>query len=255
MPEVKKLFRELWFELFKIILLDNFFNAAIVFLGIYFIISFFAWNVWIALLPAMIVFTGLVVYDIKHIRLKYVEDRNLPIQEILRTARDNLNESNVMLFALFEELVDKMKKVTSTSLVDFKLVSVKVGIIAALSFMIVLTAPFTVNLDKVNVPLDKFKIFFGGDTISIGDELDSVEFSDDRGLYGDKSVAVLGVNVYDLELGGGKTVYEEEESARDARNYDFPVEAFAAAESFSDEKQPKEMQLAKQYSLEIVRLR
>ncbi|MAE13387.1 hypothetical protein CMO92_02370 [Candidatus Woesearchaeota archaeon] len=255
MKQIKRLFRELRFELFKIILFNSFLNAVIIFIGIYFIISFFQGSVFIAAVPALCYFIAGTLYDMKHIRLKTIEDHNVQIKEILRTARDNVNEKNVILFALFDELINKIKSVSTGSLLDFKSVIGKVLIIATLSTFVLITSPYSIDVKKIDLPFGGFDIFVGGERFDAGKEIEDVDFSDDSGLYGKKSVAILGTDTLDLQLGGGETIFNEEKANRDARNYDFPVDAYAASESFSDEKQPKEMQLAKEYNLKILGLK
>ncbi|MFB6147760.1 MAG: hypothetical protein ABEJ66_02640, partial [Candidatus Nanohaloarchaea archaeon] len=55
-------------------------------------------------------------YRTEHYRLEIYEQKNPQLEEVLRTARDNLDRQNIVSQALFDDLLDRARKVTSESI-------------------------------------------------------------------------------------------------------------------------------------------
>jgi len=99
-------------------------------------------------------------YRSKQYRLEIFEEENPELREILRTARDNLDNQNIVSQALFEETLEKARKVTSESIIPAKEIIYKTLAVGFLSFLTVMSglADFQVGgegTDILNNPQDQ----------------------------------------------------------------------------------------------------
>lgn len=78
-------------------------------------------------------------YRSQQYRLEIYEDENPELREILRTARDNIDRQNIVSQALFDELLDKARKVTSESIIPAKEIIYKTLAVGFLSFLTVMS--------------------------------------------------------------------------------------------------------------------
>lgn len=75
----------------------------------------------------------------KRYRLEIYEQKNPELEEVLRTARDNLDRQNIVSQALFDDLLDRARTVTSESIIPSKQIIQKILAVGFLSFLTVLS--------------------------------------------------------------------------------------------------------------------
>lgn len=85
--------------------------------------------------------------------IEIYEEENPELREILRTARDNLEKQDIMSEALFDELMDRSRKVTSDSIVPSRRIVQKIFLVGALSFLTVLSGLTDFQLARDNKDL------------------------------------------------------------------------------------------------------
>lgn len=194
MQPIRSMFNEVQYELVKLILLNVFLTSTIMFLVAYLVAFFFQMPVWYALILAFVYFVIILFYEIRQITITSVEKNNPELREILRTAKDNMGEDTLMAHALFFEVLDKMKRVSSGTFLDFKKLMMKLGTILVLSIVLVSLSFFGTNIARFDNPLEKpisaFNRFLGAVT---GQEPDAsgVDLAQDD-IFGEARMANLG---------------------------------------------------------------
>lgn len=82
-------------------------------------------------------FFGDLFYRVRNYHLEIYEEQNPELQEVLRTARDNLDKSSIASQALFDELMDRARSVTSESIIPSQEIIKKIIAIGVLCFLTV----------------------------------------------------------------------------------------------------------------------
>lgn len=82
-------------------------------------------------------FVGDLFYRVRNYHLEIYEKQNPELQEVLRTARDNLDKSSIASQALFDELMDRARSVTSESIIPSQEIIKKIIAIGVLCFLTV----------------------------------------------------------------------------------------------------------------------
>lgn len=82
-------------------------------------------------------FIGDLFYRIRNYHLEIYEEENPELQEVLRTARDNLDKSSIASQALFDELMNRARAITSESIIPSQEIIKKIITIGALCFLTV----------------------------------------------------------------------------------------------------------------------
>lgn len=72
-------------------------------------------------------------------RLEMYEEENPEFKDILRTARDNIDEQNIVSQAMFDDLIDRARDVTSESIIPNQQIIKKIVIVGGLSFLTALS--------------------------------------------------------------------------------------------------------------------
>lgn len=183
MKSIVYLLKELKYEVVKMVFLNTFLDMALLFLGLYLIfILLHFYPIFMALIPALIVFVVILRRRLNRFGLKSVEDKNPDIKEILRTAADNIDEDNFVVHQLHIELIRKMKNVTSSSFIKLGEVSTKIGVTLALSFFVIFLSAnniYIVDLNKIFIdtfiPTQKGKEGFGEDIYGDKTELEQID--------------------------------------------------------------------------------
>lgn len=194
MQPIRSMFNEVQFELVKLILLNVFLSSIIVFLIADFVALIFSMPIWYVVILSVIYFIITFVMEVRKISVHYVEQKNPELREILRTAKDNMGEDTIMAHALFYEVLEKMKRISSGTFLDFKKLVLKIGAIFVLAIILVSLAFFNVNIakfeDPLSVPLRAIGGFFGKLT---GQDVQAADKATDD-VFGDPSMAKLGNN-------------------------------------------------------------
>ncbi len=195
---------------------------------------------------SMFFFLGDLVYRIQKYRLEIYEEKNPELREVLRTARDNLNQQNIVSQALFDDVLDRARAVTSESIIPSKTIIQKILVVGTLSFLTVLSGIADFQLQE-----DGGELLPGGDALS---QLITGEGGDD-GFELENSSQIFGetteIDSSDLDLefnitGSGES--EEGETDFSAR-----VQGESVLD-VSGQSLTQDLELAKQYNLEIKEL-
>jgi hypothetical protein len=205
MDRIKSLFTEVKLEMLKVAFINSFLDAIMLFLIIYFGVSFFNLKLlYIVLIPgaiALIFFFISMSRSIKKMRLKQMEDANPQVKEMLRTCHDNMSQDNIMMAALFEELKGKMKTVSTGNLLDSKRIIVRVISAVVIVFLIVFVSALSIDFKKIDIPFDKLRFMIPSKSGEFAEgNLAELAFNETDVIYGDASVAKLGNDQVDLNM-------------------------------------------------------
>jgi len=259
MKTIKKLFREVQFEVVKVAFLNSFLNACLVFFSLYLIMTLVDINFTYAVVFSLLFFVADFINLKSKLGLKSVEETNPVVKDMLSTAYDNQEEKNVLVLGLFYDLVKKMKKVSAGSMLDSSLLFKKVLAITILTFAVVFVASLEIYVGNINIPLNKIGgdigSFFGGPGQTKNTSLEVLGFNDTTGLYGDESLAKLGKEELNLNINPSisELDFNKEKDLED-KQFDmntFPVEPSVQSSDFGENDIPEEAELAKAYNLEL----
>jgi hypothetical protein len=194
MQPIRSMFNEVRYELVKIILLNVFLSTIILFLIADLIALIFNMPLWYVVAAALLYFVIMMIAEIRKISIHHVEQKNPELREILRTAKDNMGDDSLMAHALFFEVLDKMKKVSSGTFMDFRKLMIKICAIFVLAILLVSLTFFNINISKFENPLDGPMRAVGGFFGKItGQQPDASGVEDaTNDIYGDPEMAKLG---------------------------------------------------------------
>ncbi len=234
MNDIFKILREIRLEMFKVVILESFLDATLLFMGTFLIFSLFNFYPSLAIIPAVIFLGYLIFTRMRKFRLKNVEDRNPIIREMLRTAADNANQDNFVIRALNTELIKKMRSVTSASFMKLNRVIFKIGGIAILSVLIIYISTMQIRL------LDMDKILHPNFNPNAKEGSLQDLFGDKEVLpqLGNKAVSIK-LNPLSYEVNIDKI---SDAKPKEFRN-DFPQEIVAVQEKSYDENIPRQQQI------------
>ncbi|MBW2996729.1 hypothetical protein KY349_00140 [Candidatus Woesearchaeota archaeon] len=255
MADVKKLFKELHIEVLKISLLHASADSIIFFMVALNITTLLDVRFYFALTAALLFMLGDVMYRMKKTTLKDIEKKNPQVDDILRTAKDNTDESSFMVLAMFEDLIQRMKSVSAASILNQKNLMLKIVFVCALSFSVIIVAANNIHVPKSMFDPDTYYQWFS----SPGKErLDfyTIEFNEsDELIYGEARLAKLGNRTIELHITPSinemsfAAVKDPEE--KEFERGTFPTEIAAVSDASSEEKLPKESKIAIAYNLKL----
>jgi len=101
-----------------ILFFDSFITAFLVFVGLYFLFTFFRVDVIAAIIPVVVIFLISFIRKIRQNRIKEIEKNYPDLKEMLRTSRDYQNKQNSVTLALHTQVINKVNKVDINSLLD-----------------------------------------------------------------------------------------------------------------------------------------
>lgn len=255
MVNVKSLFAELYYEVFKISFLHAFTDSVIFFMLSLNITTLLDVKFYFAIVAAALFMMGDVLFRMKHTTLKQIEDKNPQIRDILRTAKDNLEGNDFMILAMFEDLIQKMKSVSSGSILNQQKLFIKMVIVCALSFLVIMVSANNIHVPKSVFDPDTYYKWFANPG---NRHLDfyTIEFNDtDDLIYGDPSLTNLGNETLELHINPSineisfQNIMDPEEKEFEAGT--FPTEISAVSDASSEEKLPKESKIAIAYNLKL----
>lgn len=195
---------------------------------------------FLAILTGMF-FLGDLYYRMKNYRLEIYEEKNPELEEVLRTARDNLDQQNIVSQALFDDLLDRARTVTSESIIPSKKIIQKILVVGFLSFLTVLTGitGFQIQEDGGDL-LPSFKSV--SDAIT-GKDDDGFELKNSSEIFGDEQEIDPADMQIDFNItGSGESVPGEMEGA--SRRGELVLDNTLTGLE-------EDLELAKQYSLAI----
>lgn len=250
---VEDLLRQLKREFIKVNILQSILDGLVFFLVTNFVLFLFDINIFTSieniypLTGLTIIFTGAdLIYRARKYRLEIYEEKNPELHEILRTARDNLDRQNIVSQALFDELLEKSRRITSESIIPTKQIVYKILGVGFLSFLTVMSgiADFHLLEDGTDLmePPEQIQ-----DLIN-GDEDDEFELQDDSGIYGESSD--IDSSNLDIDFNVNGTGQAEEGNFnpnQEPSQQELVLDV--SGKSLNDD-----LELAKQYSIEAKRI-
>jgi hypothetical protein len=254
MNDIKRLFAELNQEIFKISLLQSFTDTIIFFLVALNITTLLRVKFYFALGTAFLFLIGDVMYRMKKTTLDQIELKNPNVRDILRTAKDNENRNSFMILAMFEDLIQRMKEVSASSILNQRKLLIKTLIVCLLSFSVIMTSANNIHVPKSVFDINNYYNWFSKPG---QDRLDfyTIEFNDTEGLYGNPEMAALGNRTLEIQISPSvneisfEHVKEPEE--KEFERGTFPSEVAAVSDTSSEEKLPKESKIAIAYNLKL----
>jgi len=254
MLNFRKVIREINRTLGLLLFFEVILNSIIFFLVVYLMLSLLNLYPNLAFIPTALFFLIKLYLNSRIDKKRMVEKEYKPLEEKLRTAADNMNESNPVIDELQEEVVHELKNVGISSFFNMRSVTMRIFLTMVLAFAIVFST--TLNLYVVDVT----KLF--------NDAVDAVsgqgkriidtpigELNQTNDIYGKSSLAMLGNQNLNIQI---KPV-NYEVSVRDSGDVEqkqfqemFPKDAFVEQASAYEEKIPEEQQeLVKSYFNEL----
>jgi hypothetical protein len=194
-----KLVNEINKTLNEIILFETVIHTILLFLIVYLFLSLFNLFPIGAAVPAAVYFLMAMRMKMKKNKIKMVENKYDPLKEKLRTAADNVDLESPVVDELQNEVIREMKHVGIAEFLQTKNISYKVFAAIFLSFIIVFTSTF-------NVQLIDLKTLFGTlpeiiEYLPIRKSPNAfVEVNTTEDIYGDSSLAVLGNKELDIKI-------------------------------------------------------
>ena len=245
---VEKLFKRLKREFLKVNFLQACLDSILFFLSANLLLFLFSLRFTSAgrnleyLIPlSILIFTLDFYYRSQKYNIEIYEQKNPELRERLRTARDNLESTNIVSQALFDEILNISRSVSSESIIPSKRIIQKMLAIGIISFITVLSGILNFQI------MDQ-----GGEILpentdeiinQITQEEDSFEIKNSSEVYGEEPDAeVDGLINYSIE--GSGRVEDTETGSRDRE-----VENIALGETYSGME--RNLELAKEYSLAI----
>ncbi|WP_414837526.1 hypothetical protein ACK3SF_04615 [Candidatus Nanosalina sp. VS9-1] len=243
--KVEKLLRRLKIEFVKVNILQACLDSIMFFLGFNLVLYVFNleitgpysnFHILVGLTGAF--FLGDLIYRVRKYNVELYEEKNPELDEILRTARDNIDRKNIASQALFDELVDRARNVTSESIIPSQEIIKKVMAIGILSFLTLASglADFQIEGPSGEIVPSDFELP-GTETGQNTSELDVRNGSNILGEPSD-----IDVEQRDLEFeisGNGKA--SDQQFSFSSGSEDFTVES-------SRQGLGEDRELAKQYS-------
>lgn len=245
---VEKLLSRLRREFIKVNLLQAALDSLLFFLSVNLGLFLFSLTVTksytnLEVLAALsfVVFAGDLVYRTRKYRLEVYEEKNPELKEILRTARDNLGSSNIVSQAMFDELMDRSRSVTSESIIPSTRIIQKILVVGVLSFLTVSSglADFQVIQDggEILPGVEEIKNRITGE----GDE--EFELRNGTEIYGNEREVDTSGRLIDFNITGeGETSDSELGSQREPEDVVLDTSGPAISE---------DLELAKKYSIAI----
>lgn len=244
---VEKLLERLKREFIKVNLLQASLDAILFFLSVNFVLFLFSIQLVegfqntlaIGITSAAVLLVDL-AYRARKYRLEIYEEKNPELREILRTARDNLDQQNVVSQALFDEVLDQARSVTSESIIPSKAIIQKILAVGILSFLTLLTGITSFQIQEEGGRILPDPGEFGD---PFNEEEEGFELKNDTSIYGqsqeiESSDLDIGFNI----TGGGDS--PESEKSGGGRREELVLDV-------SSDSLSQDVELAKQYSLAI----
>lgn len=246
--KVEKLLKRFKIEFIKVNLIQASLDSILFFLVsnlVFFILSIqitaAVENYFIFTGITVLFFIGDLIYRIRTYHLEIYEEKNPELREVLRTARDNLGKSNTVSQALFDDLLERARSVTSESIIPSRKIIQKIILIGILCFLTVGSGlvDFQLRSTTSNILPDMSPPGSSG-VDGEGNSSDMLNGSRILGESADIEVETRDLN-FDIS-GRGESQQSEFSFDGSGRNITFDS---------LDQRNEEDLQLAKEYSLAI----
>jgi len=241
---ISEMFHEIDRERFKLAVLGSIVNVVLVFLALHYIVEFFSISEFINVAISVIVFYLSMHTYMKKFDLSSLKKRDPKIEEMLKTARDNVKEDNIIVTEFFKQVTEKVKDISFSDLLSLKNLSIRLACIVIVAMFSVLM-PAAVLAQQVGFAGFVFPDINIGQGIGIMDKNDVLNNPD---LIDASQDIMINIQPSTNELDFSKI--KEIEDREFARN-PFPTAAEAVSDTPSSEKAPEDFDLIKEYSLAI----
>lgn len=238
-------------EFIKVKLIQSLLDGLVFFLAANMVLFLLSINIFsnipnnIALAALTVVFTiSNLFYRVRKYSLEIYEEENPELQEILRTARDNIDKQNIVSQALFDDLLERSRKVTSESIIPAKKIVYKTLLVGFLSFLTVISGIGDIqilqdNTDLLDAPQQI------EDLINSDSDEDGFQLNNASDIYGDSS----DIDSSDLDIdfnvsGTGDSEEGDFDPTENPSNQDLVLDS-------TGESMSQDLELAKQYSLAV----
>ena len=196
--KIKSIFLEIKRDFVILSFLDAIVFAAPFFSIFFLILMFTPLNVLYSTIPAV---AALIYYFIRSYqidRIRMIEKEYPELNERLRTSRDNLNESSVVVQHLNKEILMYIGRVNLESFVNTKKLFTKLTVCSVALFAIIFLSTFNVNAQEIGERFTKpLTGIFGDDFFG---EMPEPNQTDDQLILGPPSIANLGNEKLDLRI-------------------------------------------------------
>ncbi|MBS3131280.1 hypothetical protein J4212_02500 [Candidatus Woesearchaeota archaeon] len=241
-----------------IVAFESIVHSIMLFLVLYFLLSVFNLYPLSALIPALVYLAMSGYSGVKKNKVREVEKKHDELNEMLRTAADNMNYQSPVVEELQNEVIQEMKKVPISEFVQTNKVTYKVAVSIVMCFLIVFTS-------TMNVQLIDLRAWFGGG--GFADMLDKlpikrssnafVEVNTTDDIYGESAIATLGnkeLNIKIQPVSFEVSIKEEGEAEQKQFDEIFPSDVSLESGSAFEENVPQEEQeLVKSYFRELAK--
>lgn len=252
MADVERLFKRLRREFIKVNVLQASLDALVLFLSANLVLFLFGTelfpslpNITVLAVVALVFFVGDLAYRSRSYRLELYEERNPELREILRTARDNPEQDNLVSRAMVEDLMKRLRSITSDSIIPDRSIIKKILVVGALSFLTLLS-----GVTDFQIQEDGGSLLPGLDPGTLIDDDDEEEVLQNTSrIYGERD----DIDASDMDLafnitGEGENEQLEEDGSAFRSGEDAAIEA-------SESQLSEDLALAKAYSLAVKELR
>ncbi|MFP4038298.1 MAG: hypothetical protein ACLFTA_00755 [Candidatus Nanohaloarchaea archaeon] len=233
---VEDLFKRLKREYFKIKLLQSFLDTLIIvlLLNLGAIIINFSYDLRMLAVIGLAFFLSRFYYLSRNYSVEIYENQNQSLEELLRTARDNLDRRDEITQALFEDVMDRARKMSSETIIPSDRVFQKLFLIGGLA---ILTAVSGLVAPTVSFEAPDFQDSLPGPGIGEEEKANSSE------IMGDSiDIDTTGTDVNISVEGEGESF--EEGFRKGLQDEELMFEA-------SDDRLDRDLELAKRYSVAI----
>jgi len=244
---IVEMFMEIDKERFKVTLLNSVVNAVMAFLILQFALSFFGIPFYINLVSIPVVFFISMRYYLRKYDIGYVGKNDPSVVEILKTAKDNIRKENVIVEMFFRDVTQKARNISIDRLLSMKFLTARIAIVFVFMVLLVMFPAKEVGPGIAG---------FFGDVFSNGiSDVGSIGFNDPNDIYGDPELINLGneklqINIQPSNNEIDFSQFKEIDKKEFSRN-PFPTEAEAVVDTPSNEKEPEDFELIKEYNLRI----
>jgi hypothetical protein len=240
----EKVLKEIDTSFILLVFLRSAARSLIVFLILFLILSTIGLSWTFALFFSVVWFAIVFPLESKKDPYKIIEEKDPHLEDMLRAAKDNLDENNELVKELHHEVRSKLRSVKTSSLVDSSKLKKDLIFAAILSLIIVLIAPFNPVLLNLEFNLGEFGIDTG-DVLIEANNKKGAAAGVNRDIFGEKSIAVLGDEELDLTFSFGEDKVDISNIKKPEQlefKSSYPDEIGAVASSSFEENIPEEQQ-------------
>lgn len=243
MEVIKEFLREVLAERVKMASINSSINSVLAF----FVSNFFlgAVSPYLPVAAAAAAFGVSMRHYLKAYSLAYIESRNRSVNEMLTTARDNADKTNIVIALLFQDIAKKAKEISFDSLLSRWTFYGRLSIVIVLVILTTFITPQQVS-HSISDLIESF---------SSGIRKLQAGLKDSNDILSDSKLLELGSEEYRLSINPSSNEIDfDNEKPAERRSFarnDFPSDTDAVLDTLNIESLPEEFELVKAYSLKV----